>query len=156
LSFCVEQTIRSPDKSEQEDGADCRDNRNGTFVAANGLLESIGQCGRASLDGFPAEIPTDIVGKVGGRVVPPSSVLFQRLHYDPVQFVADQLTHLPGIRALVARNVHRFLARGAQSRARSRRIFFLDDSQHFGVTRSAKALTLERRAARQELIEEDA
>ena len=71
------------------------------LVAADEFPHPVARGRRMRLDRFPREIPLHVGGETVGRFIAPRPILLQRLHHDPVEFVAKQAGQLLRFRAAV-------------------------------------------------------
>ena len=111
---------------------------------------------RARLHRPVGQVPHHVGGEVVGRLVPPPSVLLQRLHHDPVELAPHGAVEPPRVGPPPGRDGRERLPQGAEPRAGLRRLLLADDPPHLVERRLAERLAVERRAAGQQLVEQDA
>ena len=94
------------------------------------LVPHDGSAIRPGLDRFVLEMPLNIAGQANGGFIPPRSVLFERLHHDPVEVAADGAAKLGRLQAAPGGDARQAGA-AAEASARPRWILVFDESQHF-------------------------
>ncbi len=127
-----------------------------TLVPPGELAETVAGRGRTGQDRLVAQVPLDVGRKAVGRFVAPRAVLFQGLHHDPVQIAAEQLPELLHLGLAMVGDCACRVAQRAHPRARLGRLLLADDPQQLVVGRLVDPLLVERRRARQQLVQEHA
>ena len=120
-------------------------------MTADELAEAVASAGRAGFDDFVGEVALDVAGEAVGRVVPAGAVLFEGLQHDPIEFATHHLGELRRFGASVRGHAGRGFD-GAEFGC----LDFADDAEDFQQRGLAERLTIQRRRAGQQLVQQHA
>ena len=129
------------DNQREGDGARRGDR---TLVPADEFVEAVGVTWRTGNNGFVVQVALQVGGDITGGVVTARAVLFEALHYDPIEIAADKRGQLVGCGVVVLRHRGRIHhGQRAQAGRRSRRVHLADCTAHFIQSGADQALCVE-------------
>ncbi len=119
------------------------------LISACKLAKPITGGRRTRHDRLVVQVMLDILGKLAGRLVTPSTILLHRLHHDPVELAADHAAEFRGFDVAIGGNGRQRLA-AADFGAGLGWLLLADDPQHFvegGRHAAVRGQTASRRSA---------
>ncbi len=125
-------------------------------MASDELAQAVGGAGRGGGDGRSAEMPLDILGERGGRVVSAGAILVQGAHDDPVELAADEDRELARIGSSERGDAGDGLGGLCDACAWAWGIDLADDALDLAERGGPQGRGVERRGAGQELVEQHA
>jgi hypothetical protein len=125
-------------------------------VAPHELPEAVPPARRTGLDRLVLEVPLDVPGQSARRLVAARAILLERPHHDPVQLAPHLAGQPGGIGAALRRQAVERVGGAREPRAGLLRVHLADQPERLGEGgRAPQRGGLERRAADEELVEQD-